>query len=291
MLNPVTFKGTEKGPCFLVLGAVHGNEKCGTEAIRRVIGEIEAGKIKILKGQVTFVPICNPLAYERDVRFIDRNLNRFLVPVENPKNNEEKIGNELCPILASCDVLLDIHSYKAGGPIFTFVGSATPEAREFAANLGDVTFVTGWKEAFAAAGKIGSGDQQNESADTCQYARKHGATAAVTLECGQHKDPEAPEVAYQAIRNAFRYLSMTGEPPLQKRSASDCHLITMTRIYDRPNPEGRLAKEWKHLDAVKKGEPIGYLADNTPVPAPEDGFLILPNTPPPQWFYFGVEKK
>jgi predicted deacylase len=290
MLKSVVFKGTEAGPRFLVLGAVHGNEKCGTAAINRVIGEIEAGALKIKRGQVTFVPICNPRAYERDVRFIDRNLNRFLVPVEKPKNYEEEIGNELCPILAACDVLLDIHSYTAGGPIFTFVGSATPEARDFAANLGDVTFVTGWKEAFAAAGKIGSGDQQNESADTVQYARRFGATA-VTLECGQHKDPQAPEVAYRAIRNAFRYLEMTSEPPLEKRSAEDIRLITMTRVYDRPSPEGRLAKQWKHLDFIAKDEPIGYLADGTAIPAPEDGFLILPNTPPPQWFYFGVEKK
>src|ERR1700743_2723936 len=116
MIRSVTFAGLEPGPKFLVLGAVHGNEKCGTVAIRRVIEDIEAGRLPILKGQVTFVPIANPRAFDLDQRYAERNLNRYLVPMQNPDCYEAKLGNILCPMLAACDVLLDIHSYTVGGP-------------------------------------------------------------------------------------------------------------------------------------------------------------------------------
>jgi predicted deacylase len=40
----VAFTGLAPGTRLIVLGAVHGNETCGTQAIRRVIGEIESGQ-------------------------------------------------------------------------------------------------------------------------------------------------------------------------------------------------------------------------------------------------------
>ena len=287
MLKIVTFASRVPGKRLLVLGAIHGNEKCGTAAINRAISEIESGAIKITNGSVTFVPICNPRAYIQDVRFTERNLNRFFVPTEKPDTYEAELTNLICPLMEKCDALLDIHSYTAGGPPFVFGGLSNRESCEFAANLGDVTLVTGWAEAFAAAGKKqASGD---ESADTCQYARRFGAVAA-TLECGQHKDPAAPEFAYQGIRNAMRYVNITDESPMKKKGLADMPAVVMTRIYDREGGE-TLTREWKHLDRVTKGDVIGHRKDGTAVAAPEDGFLILPNTPPPQWFYFGVEKK
>ena len=287
MLKIVTFTARKPGKRLLVLGAIHGNEKCGTAAINRTIAEIESGALKIAQGSVTFVPICNPRAYAQDVRFTERNLNRFFLPTDKPDTYEAELTNIICPLMEKCDALLDIHSYTAGGAPFSFGGLSNPESCVFAGNLGDITLVTGWAEAFAAAGKKSA--SADESADTCQYARRFGAVAA-TFECGQHKDPQAPEVAYQGIRNAMRFVGITDEAPMHKKSLADIRAVVMTRIYDREGGE-TLTREWKHLDAVKKGEVIGHRKDGTEVAAPEDGFLILPNTPPPQWFYFGVEKK
>ncbi|MFO0387775.1 MAG: succinylglutamate desuccinylase/aspartoacylase family protein, partial [bacterium] len=55
--------GLAPGPRVLILGAVHGNEICGTRAIERVLREIDDGSLKIERGSVTFVPVTNPLAY------------------------------------------------------------------------------------------------------------------------------------------------------------------------------------------------------------------------------------
>ena len=76
------FIGLRPGPKLIVLGAVHGNETCGTEAIQRTRQEIERGVLRIECGTLTMLPIANPLAYQLKRRHGDRNLNRNIdVPI------------------------------------------------------------------------------------------------------------------------------------------------------------------------------------------------------------------
>ena len=71
MINKFEFLGTESGVNVLILGAIHGNETAGPKAINRLISEIESGKIKLLKGKLVLVPVCNVEANKKDVRSID----------------------------------------------------------------------------------------------------------------------------------------------------------------------------------------------------------------------------
>ena len=80
-----SYTGAADGPRVIFLGAVHGNEACGTTAIRRAIATLQSGELTLLQGCVTFVPICNPRAYAENTRFIDRNLNRHFYPKEEKK--------------------------------------------------------------------------------------------------------------------------------------------------------------------------------------------------------------
>jgi uncharacterized protein len=284
MLRIVKYASRLPGAKLVVFGAIHGHEKCGPFAIHRAMRAIDDGELHLVRGEVTFVPICNPRAYSRNVRFTERDLNRFFVPTDNPDTYEGELTNVLSKLVEGCDALLDIHSYTAAGPPFLFASLAFPQSCEFAVNLGDMTLITGWHEAVCASGKSGAG--LDDAFDTCRYAESFGAVAA-TLECGQHQDPAAPDVAYRGIRNALRYLGMTDEARDAKK-LSEAGRVLLTRIYDREGGE-TMAKEWRHLDRVGGGEVIGY-RNGIPVAAPENGFLILPNTPPPQWFYFGIEK-
>src|SRR5258708_8717187 len=118
----VTYRGQEAGPRLIVTGAVHGNETCGTKAIRRVMDEIDSGSLEIKSGEVTFVPITNPLAYARGDRAGERNLNRNLGPKDHPSDFEDRIANWLCPLLARHDVLLDLHSTPAASEPFAMLG-------------------------------------------------------------------------------------------------------------------------------------------------------------------------
>ncbi|MDX2027743.1 MAG: succinylglutamate desuccinylase/aspartoacylase family protein [Alphaproteobacteria bacterium] len=291
MIEPVVYTASTPGPRFLVIGAVHGNEKCGTAAIRRLIGDIDSGTVKIARGRVTFVPIANPRAYEADVRFTERNLNRYLGRMEKPDTYEARIGNVLCPLLEDCDVLLDIHSYTVGGAPFILANQGDAKGFDFARNLGGYTIMTGWAEAYAHSGRRKETSDE-ESTGTTEYARKFGA-AALTIECGQHKDPQAPEVAYQAIRNALRYLNMVDEPSMARPAPSGSLLVTLTQVFYRDD-EGHFPKNWKNLEPVTKGETLAFHADGRPIPAPANGVIVMPRADTPlgeEWFYFGVATK
>ena len=53
ILRSHAFSSLRPGVRLIVLGAVHGNETCGTRAIERVLSELDEGALKIVKGTVT----------------------------------------------------------------------------------------------------------------------------------------------------------------------------------------------------------------------------------------------
>lgn len=292
MLRTVTFNSHKPGPRYLVLGAIHGNEKCGTLAIERIINEIESKNIVIAKGSVTFVPICNPRAFEKNTRFIERNLNRYLLPQNPPQTYEAELGNELCPYLAKCDYLLDIHSYTVGGEPFACVDGNLSEENEFALALGAYALVGLWEKAYAASDK--SVRDPNEAVGTTVYARRHGAQAVV-LECGQHLDPRAPEIAYQAILNGFRFLKMIDGKSLGSVSTAKKNNpleIDLTTVIYRTD-EGSFSENWQNFSAVKKGQVVARRANGELISAAQNSYIVMPKVDCPigaEWFYLGSDK-
>lgn len=124
MLRVHQFAALASGPRLLVLGAVHGNETCGTQGIHRLVAELDAGQLSLTSGTLTLVPISNPLAYNKGQRNGERNLNRNLRPSTEPQDFEDRIANALCPLLAGHDTLLDLHSFQSSGQPFAMIGPA-----------------------------------------------------------------------------------------------------------------------------------------------------------------------
>lgn len=299
----ITFTGLAAGTRLIVLGAVHGNETCGTQAIRRVIGEIESGALGLIAGRVTFVPVTNPLAYARHQRMGERNLNRNLAPTASPVEFEDRVANWLCPLLAEHDALLDLHSFHTAGEPFVMLGpedNAGPlepfaraaEETALALALGVHRFVDGWLDTYAAgvARRRAAGASPREAdvhygIGTTEYMRSQGGIA-LTLECGQHDDPAAPEVAYRAIHRALAHLALSDEAPpapVDRRQA-----LRLVQVVDRAHPADRFAREWASFDPVRAGECIGMRHDGSPVVAERDAYVVFPNPaalPGQEWFY------
>ena len=109
---------------------------------------------------------------------------------------------------------------------------------------------------------------------------------AITLECGQHDDPQSPEVAYRAIRNTLAFLGHTGEPappPVEKYEALRLH-----EVVDRDDAGDEFVKPWASFDALTPGDLIAKRRDGTEVRAPEQGRIVFPDTgakPGHEWFY------
>ncbi|MEW6119977.1 MAG: succinylglutamate desuccinylase/aspartoacylase family protein [Pseudomonadota bacterium] len=299
----IVFEGLRDGPRLIVLGAVHGNETCGTQAIRRVVGDIESGRLGIVAGSVTFVPVTNPLAYVRHRRTGDRNLNRNLAPTDTPVEFEDRIANWLCPLLVRHDALLDLHSFHTAGEPFVMLGpenntgalepfARAEEETALAVRLGVHRFVDGWLDTYAAgvarrtaAGVSTSGSDARYGIGTTEYMRAHGGIA-LTLECGQHDDPVAPEVAYRAIRNALAHLGLSGDSapmPVDRTEA-----LRLYQVIDRMHPDDAFSRPWASFDRLQAGDLISMRHDGTPLRADRDGYIVFPNPAAmtgQEWFY------
>ncbi|MFN9708442.1 MAG: succinylglutamate desuccinylase/aspartoacylase family protein [Burkholderiales bacterium] len=314
-LRAHTYSGLESGASLIVLGAVHGNEICGTLAIERIVAEFDRGDLQLARGKVTFIPIANPLAYVKMGRAGDRNLNRNLRPQAQPMDYEDRVANALCPFLQAHDVLLDLHSFHTQGQPFVMLGpldnqgplepvTRAAEEESLALRLGPRRIVEGWLDTYATGVKNRLSRLQTARAEqlsarmqilntdpsygvgTTEYMRSQGGYA-ITLECGQHDDPEAPEVAYQAIRNALAHLALINAPAPPVRTDIEC--LRLAEVTDRLHPEDRFVRHWASYDHLHAGDLIGLRHDGGEVCAPKDGFIVFPNPqalPGNEWFYF-----
>jgi predicted deacylase len=290
------FTGPAPGPRLLILGAVHGNETCGTRAIVRVLEDLAAGRLRLRAGQLTLVPVTNRLAFQRGERAGDRNLNRNLAPNPAPGDNEDRIANELAPLLAANEVLLDLHSFHSPGHPFVMLGppdntgplepfAHARDEEALALRLGVTRAVDGWLDTYAA-GAARRGGSAKYGVGTTEYMRTVGGWG-LTLECGQHDDATAPEIAYQAIQRTLAHLGLVDAPPPEP--ARQMETLRLVEVVDRNDPADRFAREWNSFEPVRAGETIGTRATGEAVRAPADGFVVFPNVralPGAEWFYF-----
>ncbi|MBA3592786.1 MAG: succinylglutamate desuccinylase/aspartoacylase family protein [Pseudomonadota bacterium] len=305
-----SFHALAPGPKLLVLGAVHGNEVCGAKAITQLLEDINQSRLTIERGTVTFVPVTNPLAYQLKQRTGDRNLNRNMAPSAIPQDFEDRIANVLCPLLDAHDVLLDLHSFHTGGAPFVMIGpqnnsgtlepfSQAEAEMQLALCTGAPRIVEGWLDTYArgvsrraaAPSAAGSARAQtlvtnpNYGVGTTEYMRSRGGYG-VTLECGQHDDPLAVEVARRAILQTLALLNMV--PLSLEATSTEREILRLVDVTDREHADDRFAREWRSFDAVTAGELIGTRHSGVEVKAPHDGFVVFPNPraePGQEWFY------
>jgi uncharacterized protein len=321
----VRYSGLSAGSRVIILGAVHGNEVCGTQAIRRIMAEIDSGAVKIASGSVTFVPVTNPLAYARNQRMGDRNLNRNLYPNATPVDFEDHVANWLSPLLAEHDVLLDLHSFHTPGEAFAMLGPANNTGalepfshadaeRHLALHLGVTRFVDGWLDTYARGVERRLNDMRNKidrpnfaytarsevdmkaasyaintdaryGVGTTEYMRSVGGYG-ITLECGQHDDPLAPQRGYLAILNALKLLGIIEAP--MPMAVVNPEKYRINEVIDREHPQDCLVSEWASFDRLTTGQLIGTRYDGRAIYAQSDGVILFPNPkalPGQEWFY------
>lgn len=300
------FAGLQPGLRLVILGAVHGNEVCGTRAITRLLSELESSALQIERGTLTLVPVTNPLAYQRGQRQGDRNLNRNLRPTPEPQDFEDRIANVLCPLLAAHDVLLDLHSFHTPGQPFVMLGprdnqgglepfAHAAEEERLAAHLGVTRIVEGWLDTYA----LGVARRRERYPDanpllldeaygigTTEYMRSCGGYG-VTLECGQHEDPAAPDVAWHAICQTLALLKLADLP--LAAPAAEFEILRLQDVTDLEHADDHFARPWSSFDCVAAGDVIGQRRDGETVRAEREGFILFPNPralPGNEWFYF-----
>jgi len=308
MLRVHAFCALEPGPRLLVLGGVHGDETCGSMAIERLRAELDGGMHALRRGQLTLVPVANPLARRKGTREGERNLNRNFRPSpagQPAADYETRITDLLCPLIDRHEVLLDLHSFESDGEAFAMIGPrdnrgalepfarAREEGRQ-ARQLGTPRVVEGWLDIYAeglaqraAAGETLPDDAIDFGRGTNEYMRSRGGYG-VTLECGQHRDPEAPEVGYRAILAVLRLLAMIDAPP-DEPPAPHPQVLRLAGVVLRHDAQDRFVRDWATFDPVRRGDLVGIRAGGEEVRAACDGHIVFPNDRAlagAEWFYY-----
>jgi predicted deacylase len=290
--NASVHHGELAGPRLLVTGGIHGDEPCGPVAIARLESALASGDIAMRSGVLSTIGICNPAAFVRRVRYYERNMNRHFYPKDRPDSYEDRLINELAPQLEKADYLLDIHSYHSGGPPFAFINKGDEGSRYMASMLGVDATISGFGQAYANAGIEQS---KWTSMGTTEYAREHGASA-LTLECGQHDDPQSIATAWGAILGILHHMGMArihddlaeNIPDMKTSGEMACTQAVQVVYKDRP---GHFTADWTHLQPVAKDTVIAEYKDGGKVRVPEDDMrLIMPRRSSPvgeEWLYFG----
>jgi len=180
----VTIRGPGE-PEVVVVGGVHGSEKSGVRAVRR----LREADLDLQRG-VAFV-LANPAAIEAGERYLDSDLNRVF-PGDPNGDREEQIAAHLCEFVDG-RTTLSLHGTEAEPTPFALIHSADEREFELAARLPVPHVVDHW-------------GLNEQTITTCG--------CSVEIELASEDSEEAAEAAeYQALAFLKRVDALPGNPP------------------------------------------------------------------------------
>jgi predicted deacylase len=216
-----TLGSTTRGPHVLLQALTHGNEVCGAIALDWLLDmgfRPERGTLTIAFANVaayqSFDP-ANPYAS----RCLDEDFNRLWtaeVLDGDRQTRDLERARALRPLYDAIDYLLDLHSMTDPCPPLTLAGRQR-KGVELALALGHPEHVV--IDAGHSAGR--------RLRDYAFFDDPDDPRNALLVECGQHWDRAAPEVARQSVLRFLRHFGMAGADFL------DRHLDTSARPAQR----------------------------------------------------------
>jgi hypothetical protein len=87
---------------------------------------------------------------------------------------------------------------------------------------------------------------------TTEYMRTTGGYA-LTLECGQHVDPQAPEVAYRAIINTLAFLKLIDAPEPEPVPFDEMEALQMVVVHDKQDAGDQFIRAWASFRSGGRG--------------------------------------
>jgi succinylglutamate desuccinylase len=248
----IEINGNNPGPTSMILAGVHGNERCGIEALGKILPNlvIENGRV--------FIGYGNPRAIEQNVRFTEANLNRMfkadsaLTEVENG-SYEYVRAQFLKKYLDQADVLLDIHASNTPGSQRFVIGeqNATEIVKQLPFSL------------------VVSGFDQIQPGGTDYYMNGSGKVG-ICAECGYVDDPESTKIAEESIE-AFLIACghVNGNNEIHPQSQ-----VQINRMYTTKSNLFQLTKEFEDFEKITAGQVIGTDGGEE-IRAKDDGVILF----------------
>jgi predicted deacylase len=271
------FESVRAGPAVLVQALTHGNEICGAIALDALLRDPPP----LACGTLT-VAFANVAAYARfdrgrpfASRLVDEDLNRVWADdvLAGPRDSVElRRARELRPIVDATDLLLDIHSMSEPCAPLMVCGTAAKNA-DYARQLGTPEYLlidTGHPAGLRMVERGGFADPASPK-------------RALLIECGQHWEAGAAEVAHDTLA---RFLGLAGivEPgwararqrrPLPARQ----RLVRVSDAIVARSADFRFLVPTIGLSVIPRaGTPIAIDGGQTVVTPYDDCVLVMPGT-------------
>ncbi len=265
------------GPNVMVQALTHGNELCGAIALDWLFRQRFAPR----QGKLTLA-FANVEAFARfdfddpdRSRYIDEDYNRVWADaaLDGPRDSLElRRARVLRPFVDAADYLLDIHSmHEPCRPIM--VCAKSEKSAAFARRLGvpgDLLIDTGHPAGLRMIERGGFGDLKNPR-------------TAVLIECGQHWEKSAAEVAIDTL---LRFLLVTGaadaawvEPRLPLKPPARQRLVRVTEPVVAQSMAFRFARPFAGLEVIAKaGSVVATDGDKVWKTPYDDCVMVMPST-------------
>lgn len=275
----VVVNGTDEGPTLLALGAMHGDEVVGTEAIRRLAAELDPAG---MRGAVIGILAANLPAFLMGTRVNTledpagwNDLKKHLRTAQATGTLTERIAamirDDFVPL---CDYYVDLHSSARGSvnyPRAIVAGEYLSVAQELHAKLDRLAQACDFEYVFKPSGKRWKGMYFEPA---FPFEEDQGK-AGIILETGYAPTMEGADVLVTAMRNI---LIETGI--LEGNFTRSVPLTFIERLVAvRANRGGMWHPRAAVPDAVAEGDLLGEirdLSDNVveEIRAPEAGIAI-----------------
>jgi hypothetical protein len=271
-----TFESGKPGPHVLVNALTHGNEICGAIVVDRLLRR----GLRPSRGTLTFA-FANIEAFGRfdprnpyASRFVDEDFNRVWTPavLDGTRQSVELArARQLRPFVEVADFLLDIHSMLEPSPPVMISGPLEKGIR--------FSFEVGVPEHVVSDTGHSNGTRMR---DFGGFGDPASPKNALLVECGQHWERAAEQVAWQTTWRFLQALDVVDRDEADReidRAVPAQRLIRVTEAVIASTPSFRFAKPFGGLEVVpREGDVIAWDGDR-PVRAPYDNCVLVMPVP------------
>lgn len=271
------------GPRVMVQALTHGNEICGAIALDELLGcqaqwQLQRGSLTLAFGNIAAYARWDPADPDRS-RYVDEDFNRVWADeaLSGSRDSVElRRARELRPFVDAADLLLDIHSMR--GPCTPLmVCGTTGRGGEKGAALSRQLQVP-------ALLLIDTGHPAGlRMIERGAFADPQDARCAVLIECGQHWEHTAADVARDTL---LRFLDHSGvlEPGfvaqrLQRKPPPMQRLLRVTEAVVAHSTDFRFVREFRGLEVIAHAGDLIATDGAHEFRAPyDDTVLVMPGT-------------
>ena len=257
----LVINGAFPGPTLCLTAAVHGDELNGIEMVRRVMHDLDPGKVS---GAVIGIPIVNVQGFRRGSRYLPdrRDLNRYFPGNPNGSAAARIAHSFFANVVSHCDALVDLHTGS-------FERANLPQIRADMRNPDVVTLTQGFGSMVIL--------HSTPAVGTLRYAATRAGIPAVTLEAGGPSQLELGEVklGVKGIETLVNTLGMIRK----RRLWGDPEPVYYRSSWVRADNGGILLSDVSLGSTVRKGDLLGTITDpmnnaRTEVRSPYAGRII-----------------